>query len=373
MRNNGRQAGFGVIGTMNRKPLKHRVTLARVARESNVSVTTASLILSGRPECLAQFQQQTIDRVRHHAKELGYCANLFASSLLAERSSFFALVIQGGHTEDLRGWQYGAYESELLYGVTEHAPPDTYPVVATSGPKISEARVHSIERIMAGGVFGTIVRTPEPLLEKSLRERIKRGYPTVVVFPDQLDDWPENAIDVDNFAVGQVAGKLLAARGCKRWLVLRDAEYHAGQRLRQEGNRDVAQRQGASWDVLELPVGSESPELDRMVATRMREDRPDGMFAMTLRAAAATVAACRELGIVMGSDLALVGCDVAYRFQAPDPSITSVDVSWFEAGGEAMRRLVKMTESGESRFKTVLLPPRIIEGQTCPVPPGGIE
>jgi len=337
-----------------------------------VSVTTASLILSGRPESLSQFQPQTVERVRRRAKELGYRANLFASSLLAERSSFFALVIRGGHSEDLRGWQYGAHESELLYGVTETAPPDTYPVVAMSGPRVTDAKVHSIERIMAGGVFGTIVRTPDLPLEKCLRERIERGHPTVVVFPDELADWPQNAVDVDNFAVGVVAGKLLAARGANRWLVLRDEEFHAGQQLRQEGSRSVARQRHARFDVLELAVGCASPDLENLVAARIRDGRPDAIFAMTLRGAAATIAACREVGVVLGSDIGLVGCDCAFRFQAPDPPITSVDVSWFDAGVEAMRRLINITEGGESRFETVLLPPRIIEGQTCPIPPGGI-
>lgn len=354
------------------KPQNHRVTLARVARESSVSVTTASLILSGRPECLAQFHQQTIERVRHAAKELGYRANLFASSLLAERSSFFALVIRGGRYEDLNAWHYGAYESELLYGATETAPPEVYPVVAMSGQHISEAKVHSIERIMAGGVFGTIIRTPNPLLEKCLRDRMKRGHPTVVVFPDNLDEWPENAFDVDNFEVGQVAGRLLAARGAKRWLVLRDEEHHAGQRQRQEGSQTSAEAAGASCGLVELPAGISDAELVELVARRGAEFKPDGVFAMTQGAAVAAVAACRRAGINLEPDVALVGCDCAFRFQAPDPTITSVDVSWFDAGAAAMRKLVEMTEGRERKFPTQLLRPRVIEGQTCPVPPGFI-
>lgn len=346
----------------------HRVTLAQVAEDSSVSVTTASLILSGRPESLAQFQAQTIERVRRSAEELGYRSNLFASSLLSERSSFFALVVRGGHSDDPEAWQYGVYDSELLYGVTETAPADVYPVTAMLGPQLSEAKVRSVERIMGGGVFGTIVRTPNSLLEQRLRPRIKRGHPTVVVFPERLDDWPQNAIDADNVAIGQLAGKLLWARGCKRWLVLSDAKYQAGQSLRESGSQAAATKLGAEHDTLELPADSSLAQLEQLVSERIREWKPDGIFGMTLTGVASSMAASRRLGFQMGREVALVGCDCAFRSQPPEPRVTSIDVSWFDVGAAAIRQLVRMSEGGESRFKTILLPPRVIEGETCPVP-----
>jgi DNA-binding LacI/PurR family transcriptional regulator len=354
---------------MSRKPRTHRITLARVAQESEVSVTTASLILSGRPENLSQFQSQTIDRVRVAAERLGYRANLFAASLLADRSSFFALVIRGGHSNDPRAWQFGAYESDLLYGVTETAPPEVYPVVAVSGEQTSELKVRSIERIMAGGVFGSIVRTPSPLLMDCLRDRIERDHPTMVVFPRRLEDWPENAIDVDNHAVGSRAGELLLAAGAKRWLILRDSEYPAGQDLRQRGSQAIAAGSGVECTVLELPAGRSVEQLESLVATTVRDVRPDGIFAMTLHTSVATVAACRSAGLVLGRDVRLVGCDCAFRTHSSDPLITSVDVSWFEAGAAAIRSLVAMAEVGQSRRPSVLLEPRVVPGNTCPVPP----
>lgn len=352
---------------MSRKPRTHRVTLARVAQESEVSVTTASLILSGRPENLSQFQPQTIDRVRQTAERLGYGANLFASSLLAERSSFFALVIRGGHSEDPRAWQYGAYESELLYGVTETAPAEVYPVVAMSGEQADVAKVHAIERIMAGGVFGSIVRSPNPLLCESLRDRIQRGHPVVVVFPQELEAWHENGVDVDNLQVGRKAGELLAAAGARRWLVLRDAKYPAGQVLRAQGSQAVAARDGVECTVLELPPDRSVEQLEALVGAGVRDVHPDGIFAMTLHTSVATVAACRSAGLQFGRDVRLVGCDCAFRTHSSEPLITSVDVSWFDAGAAAIRSLVQMAELGESRCASVLLEPRVIEGDTCPV------
>jgi LacI family transcriptional regulator len=353
---------------MSRKPHPQRVTLAQVAEASSVSVTTASLILSGRPEYLAQFQPQTIQRVRSSAEQLGYRANLFASSLLAERALFYALVIRG-HTPDQEAWRYGAYDSELMCGTAEGAA-DVYPIVALAGPDPDKAKVQGIERIMAGGVFGTIARTPAPMLEACLRQRMERGHPIAVVFPARLEDWPHNIVDVDNLAVGDWAGRLLAARGSKRWLLLTDEQYHAGQMLREQGCEAAARLAGVEWETICLPKDLDAAELESWLADRIRCYRADGVFGMTLRAASATLGACRTCELEPGRDIGLVGCDCAFWSHAPDPQITSVDVSWYQAGAAAIRQLVRMAELGEGRFDPILLPPRIVEGQTCPVPPG---
>lgn len=354
---------------MSRKPRSQRVTLARVAQESNVSVTTASLILSGRPEAVAQFQPETIERVRRSADVLGYRANLFAASLLAERSSFFALVMRGEHTAP-EHWRSNAYESEFLSGVTETIPDDVYPVVAVAGPGTNDAKVHAIERIMGGGVFGTIFRTPRSILEKCIRDRMGRGHPVVVAFPSRLQDWPQNAVDVDNTAVGQVAGDLLARRGARRWLIVRDEES-AAQSLREEGCRGRADESGAICSMVTIPASLKPGEPDPAAIDCMREFKPDAVFSMTLRTSVAMLDACRAIHARPGKDLAMVGCDCAFWFHPLDPQITSVDVSWFEAGAAAVRSLLQMVEKGEDRCSTVLLPPRVIAGQTCPLPEDG--
>ena len=355
---------------MARRALHHRVTLARVAQESKVSVTTASLILSGRPENLAQFQTETVERVRRIAEDLGYRANLFASSLLAARASFFALIMQGSNHTSPDAWRDSAYEAELLRGITETSTAEEiYPIVATAGPQAGAARILSIARIMAGGVFGTIVRTPNTLLETCMRSRIDRGHPIVVAFPDQLQDWPENAIDVDNVALGRTAGRLLAAQGARRWLLLQDAAFHAGQALRSQGCQQAAEEAGAEHLNLELPPRHNGgPEVSEFLLDQVRQFRPDGVFGMTLNSTVSTLRTCQQLGMKAGQDFALVGCDCAFWYHSPDPQITSVDVSWFDTGAAAIRQLMDMAETGDSRFQTIVLPPRVIEGDTCRMP-----
>lgn len=346
-----------------------RVTLAQVAETSAVSVTTASLILSNKPESLAQFQQETIDRVRRVAEELGYRANLFASSLLAERSSFFCLVMRGGGRAAPETWRYSAYETEFLCGVTESPDAaDIHPILAIAGAEADDDKARSIERIMAGGVFGTIVRSPAGAMRRCVKNRMNLGHPVVVAFPGHLEDWPSNIIDVDNIEMGRIAGRLLAAAGARRWLLVRELGDSTACLYRTEGLQALARECGATCDLVEP-----SPELDgteprSVVSDVLHEKRHDGIFGTTLRGSVIAMNACHIVGTSPGRDIALVGCDCAYWFNALDPRITSIDLSWFDAGAMAIRKLMEMIETREHRFENVLMTPRVVAGETCPVP-----
>ncbi len=355
---------------MSRSPRSHRVTLALVAKEASVSVTTASLVLSGRTEALAQFQAETIERVRRSAEVLGYRANLFAASLLAERSSFFALIVRPTRHADPDAWRYSAYDAEFMSGVTETTTAhEVYPIVAMAGPDAAETRVQAIERIMAGGVFGTIARTPGEALSGRLRDRMQRRHPVVVVFPEPDQGWSHNTIDVDNLAVGRGAGRLLADRRAKRWLLIRDAAP-SGQESRETGCRSIAGEAEAQCETVEVSSTSGLLEPDRVLMQRIGDFRPDGVFGLTLRTSVLALDACQRAGIRLGTDAALVGCDCAFWLNPPNPRITSIDVSWFDTGAAAIRKLMQMAEGKEERFEPVLLPPRILAGDTCPVPDG---
>lgn len=355
-------------------PSPTRITLARVAKEAHVSITTASLILSGRQECLDQFQADTIDRVRQAAERLGYRANLFAASLLAKRSVFFAMVLYGRVSEDPEAWRYSAYESDLLSGVAQAcAPVEVYPIVAMSGPRVDERAIQGIERIMGGGVFGTIVRTPNPTFERVIRTRLELNHPVVVVFPAHLTDWPRNAVDVDNLAVGEIAGRLLAGERRRRWVLVRDDVSTSAQLFREQGCRAIADEAGVEVHTVSVPVGLGLDKMRERLAWHIAEAKPDGLFGLTLHATVGTLLGCLKQGKTFPGDVSLVGCDSAYWHHSPDPRITSIDVSWLDTGVEAFRQLLQAADTAKASFDTVLLKPRVVPGDTCPVPPDLFE
>jgi len=345
-----------------------RVTLAHVASRAGVSTATVSLVLSDRQEYISQFRPSTVEKVRRTAERLGYRANIFASGLPGKATPFFALVIRDLGRLDTYSWHAWAFEGELLAGIVSVAAGEgLYPIVATLDHKSPDSGVRSTERVIAGGVLGSIVRAQNPPLEKFLRQQLRRNQRIVVIFPDQIRRWSENAIIADNPAIGRRAGRLLAAQGCRRWVFARYdikgmRDSHA---LRLEGFRQVAEEVGAKLAILRLP--RDTTEVNGAGA-RIRLPQCDGLFAADSVLSIGALMVCRRAGLRVGTDLRLVGVNCSRWSAADCPQITSVDISWREVGEIAMRELVRLTETGEHRFASVLVAPRVVPGETCPAP-----
>ncbi len=347
-----------------------RVTLAHVASRAGVSTATVSLVLSDRQEYVSQFRPATVEKVRRTAQRLGYRANIFASGLPGKATPFFALVIRDLGRQDTHSWHAWAFEGELLAGIVSVAAAEgLYPIVATLDHKSPDSGVGSTERVIAGGVLGSIVRAQNPPLEKFLRQQLRRNQRIVVIFPDQINRWRENAIIADNLDIGRRAGRLLAARNCRRWVfarydvkTMRDSHV-----LRLDGFREVAEEVGAQLKVVRLP--RDAAEVNG-AAARIQLPPCDGIFAADSVLSIGTLMICRRAGLRVGGDVQLVGVNCSRWSAADSPQITSVDISWREVGELAMRELVRLTETGEHRFPSVLVAPRVVPGETCPVPPG---
>lgn len=346
-----------------------RVTLADVAERVGVSVTTVSLILSGRQEWLRQFHPDTIDKVKQTAERLGYRANLFASGLPTKASLFFALVVHDIDGASATMWHHWAFEGAFMGGVIQRATDrEIYPILTTAGWDANEERIRPVQQVIDGGVFGTIIRTPNALLERFVRTCLKRGQRIVVVFPRSLDAWPMNAIDVDNVSIGETVGRLLASRGRKRWTFVRYKTMRDSHRLRLKGLEEAARQSGAVVHALQLPMDlTEYQEAD-VVSARLKKLRTDAIFSVDSVSSVASLLGCLRAGMKPVEDFDLVGCDCALWRSEPLPTITAIDVSWKDVGILAMDKLLDLTRSGTSRFETVLLTPRVVPGGTCPVP-----
>ncbi len=368
----------GVAPKFNR-PSMPRVTLAHVAERAGVSTATASLILSGREEYIKQFRPDTVEKVRRSAKRLGYRANLFAAGLPTKAPAFFVLVIRDfGGRQDIHDWHLWAFEGNLLAGAVRLAASEgLYPIVATINPDSPDAGVASAKRIVTGGVMGAIVRAQNPPLEKWLREQLHLGYRIVVVFPDQISNWPQNAIIADNLLIGTSAGRLLAARQCKRWGLIRYKQrtLREPHQLRIRGIEDTARQAGASFEVICLPPPPQEPT-DRDLARLAKRDF-DGLFALDSVLSVNTLQACRRVGLKPGEDISLVGVNCSQWHGPAMPSITSIDVSWSEVGQTAMQQLIQLSHDHQYLFESILVKPRVAPGATCPVPqemlPGKVE
>jgi LacI family transcriptional regulator len=353
---------------MSGKPNSVRVTLANVAERAGVSTTTVSLILSNREEYIKQFAPETVEKVRKSAKSLGYRANLFASGLPTRASPFFAVVIRDIGRADPSSWHAWAFEGDLLAGVVEMGmETGLYPIVATVDQKTLDAGIQATEKLITGGVFGAIVRSPGAPLEKFLIAQIKKGERILVVFPDQLTKWPQNSIAVDNVMIGEMAAQLLAKQQCRRWGIVRYKypQLRESHKLRIEGFTRVAKRLNVPVEIIRLP--REPEEFSAADLAALRKAELDGLFGLDSVLSVDALLAAGEIGQSPLKDFMLVGVNCSRWQSRPHPRITSVDVSWREVGRTAVKTLSDMAEAHVNTCDAILLRPHVVPGETCPV------
>lgn len=355
---------------------RSRVTLDEVATAAGVSRTTASLILRHQQEYLSHFKPDTVQRVIDSARRLGYRSNLFALSLDAKESLFFALVLH----EPVRGqpndWLTKVNMDDFLSGAVEVAAKSgVYPIVSMAGLETEEAAILPIVDLIGGGVFGTLVQTPNQVFEEIMRDRLRHHNLVAVAFPLCMASWESNAIDVDNARVAQLAAELLISQNRRRWAIVCDGANSEGLTLRQAAFIEFAGQAGISVRTIQTPPKADHRAIRDLLVDQLKQSDLDGLFAPTLVASDGALLACHQSGRRPGEDLAIIGCDCDRRSSSLLLRVTSVDVSWNEAGRVATRRLLELRQAHEYQFDNILLAPRVIPGDTCPVPPGfpGVE
>ena len=342
-----------------------------IADRAGVSRATVSLILANRPEMLERFRPETVARVREIATEVGYQANIMALSLRAAHPSFYGLVLRGGGlVGEGFGWHLQAFEGQFLAGALESSRLlNLYPVLAMQDSPDEEGALHRVRGVLDGGVFGAILRTPRPVLNEPIRRQMEQGVPVVIVFPEHPDDFPSNAIDVDNVAAGRVAAELLLEAGRRDLLLIEDEVLWEASRRRKEGFLAAAGKAGAKVRTVAVPAGLGEDKAEAWLATRLKRSRPDGIYTAASVTGLETLVAGKAAGLAIPEAASLVGSDAAL-WRAPGcPTITSVDASWYRAGELAVRTMFETNDRESARFDNIALPPLIRAGGSCPVAP----
>jgi len=347
---------------------KARPTIQAIAERAGVSRATVSLILTNRPEVVSRFKPATVEKVRSLAEEMGYTANLMAISLRSPHPTFFGLILRGRGVVDAHSWHHQALEGQFVSGVMEAARlRKLFCVLATQQSPDAEAAAQRVRGLIDGGVFGAIVRTPVPELDEPMRRQIEQGLPVVIVFPEHPTACSSNAIDVDNPGVGRIAGQLLRDAGRRRWLIISDDFLWEPIRLREQGALAAATEAGVNVELLTIPSDIGEAGIVAWLTPRLKDLRPDGIYAASSVASVGTLHSCLEAGLRVPDDTCLVGCDASFWRVPGWSAITSVDVSWYEAGDLAVRKMVELQESEQAVFDNVQLSPRVRAGDTCPV------
>ncbi|MFI5755595.1 LacI family DNA-binding transcriptional regulator [Streptomyces sp. NPDC051569] len=312
-----------------------KVTLAQVASQAGVSLSTVSKVLNGRPDVSAS----TRSRVEELLDEHGYRR----SAPTPPESPLIEIVF---HELD------STWSMELIKGVQNVAEEAGASVVLTvTGTRHSPGAdwVEGVLRRRPLGVVLVFSTLPDDLKKKLW----SRAIPFVIIDPagDPEPDVP--SVGSANWAGGVAATRHLIDLGHRRIAVITGPEDMLCSLARLDGFRSAMGMAGLDADSALVRFGDfhvASGHAHAMDLLRA-PDRPTAIFAGSDLQALGVLEAARVLGLQVPEDLSVVGYDDIPPARWSSPALTTVHQPLTRMAEEAARMLLRLRSSDQANSR----------------------
>jgi len=328
---------------------RKRATIREVAEATGLSPAAVSYALRG-----IQTSEETQERVRRAAAELGYEAHPIARALASGRSGMVGLLC--GSLEDY--WQ-----QSLAVGIGRALlARDRYALIldAAGDP---EREIALARQLRDQRVDGLIVQPLDPAAP--FWAELAEALPVVSIGDSLRGGHAQGEVVFDNRRGVTLALEHLHGLGHRRIAVLTPTRASTPDRPADVHVHAEAERLGIEASVITAPQGlAEATELAR--ALLRAPDRPSAVFCFSDSIAYGVYAATRELGLDIPGDISVAGYDNHPMSSLLSPSLTTVDWDIDNIVHAAVRVVLGAVDEKPYRRRTVTAPTLEVRASTGP-------
>jgi LacI family transcriptional regulator len=332
---------------------KRAATLADVAEVAGVSASTASRALNGRGELAEATRAAVIEA----AAALDFRPSAVARSLRTRTTFTVGFVVP-----DVASPFYAA----ALKGAQGALEEAGYRVMLMDSEQQAMGEVAALRTLLDHQVDGLLVATTG--LSPKRFDEVTGGSPTPCVFFDSLirragagsvalDNEPGTRLLVDHLVehghgrIAILAGSLAETSGIERLRAFRKAVRRHGLPAREGYERHCR------WSLESARAGTHEL-LDLALP-------PTAVVASSAELALGCLHACRERGLSLPGDLALVCFDDPYFGDLLEPPLTAIGYDPREVGRAAAELLVEAMQDGERAHRAVTVPVELVIRRSC--------
>jgi DNA-binding LacI/PurR family transcriptional regulator len=325
-------------------------TIRDIAREAQVSVSTASLALNDD----ARVRPETRRRVLEVVRRLDYRPSRSARSL----SSGLTYSI---HLLDPLGGQAltSGFLTRFVRGLHDSARGSSYTVAFSIVADEREAVSHTETLMSERWTDGVVLLNPSD--NSSLLDLMaERAFPYVVLGRD-----PEGrglSVDNDNRRVGRDAARFLMNAGRRRLAFINGAKAQTFARDRADGFLAAVDEAGAEGRV---HYNDGTPEAAARLALEALAEGSDAILAASDPQAVAALRALVKAGVRVPHDISLMGMNNDALGEYVDPPLSSVDLGAYSLGLEAAALLLERVENSELPDVRRLVPHAIAKRESA--------
>lgn len=297
-----------------------KVTIREVAALAGVSLMTVSRAVK-QPSQLAP---ETLARVRAAMDEVGYVPNMAAVSLRLAQTRLVAAIVPSLATHVF---------DAMLAALTAS--------LARSGYEVLIGQTQYQPGREADLVRATLGRRPDGILvtgavhDKAVRKMLAASGIPVIEAADLVKDPIDMAVGMSNEKLGAAVCGYLAGLG-RRHLAIFSGDDHRAQRRNEAFRREAARLGLPPVHVAQVPPPTSTAVGRRLMADVITGDaKVDAVYCGSDMTAAGVLIECRERGIAVPADVAVIGMGDIDFAQALYPPLSSVRVDGTRIGETA--------------------------------------
>lgn len=337
-----------------------RVTIKDIARETNLSPATVSIVLNNKPHRLSE---ETRQRVWDAAKRLNYRPNSMAASLKTHKTKTVGMVISNFTN---------AYFGELAKGAEARCAEEGYALILCNTDGKSKKNFDYINTLIDRGVDGIIISfdgAEANDIDQLVDHIVGYGIP-VVSIDCMTNRGKSNCIMLDNCLGGYLAARHLIELGhtkigCITGPVQADNDL-ASARQRYLGYRKALEEFGIGFQEAYVANGEYTIESGTEHAPELVGRGVTGIVAANDLCAYGIYKWARENHVKIPDDLSVVGYDDIVYSDFFSPRLTTIRQPAYDMGFEAAAKLIGCGDSmslmeGEN---TIFKPELMVRGST---------
>lgn len=338
----------------NYHPMKKNVTIKDIARVAGVHHTTVSLALRNSKA----LKEETREKIRALAFEMGYRANLLAQGFRNQRTSTIGVLVPDIHHHFFSGF---------ISEVSVLANRNDFSVMIFQSDENLETEKRNIQALIDNRVAGVMASVSRETTDGSFFQAFSRENIPIVFF-DRIPSGAHGAkVTANNFQGALDAMNLLIQERRTRIAFITGASHINVYKSRLEGYRHALAQNNLPFRQEYLIEGGFLLEDGIEGARRLTglTEQPDAILAVGDDVAIGAIKYLKSQGIKVPEEIAVIGFDNDPMGMAIDPELTTVEQPVHMMAERAWQLLLSAVQSGNEQQTEEILSTRILRRKSC--------
>jgi DNA-binding LacI/PurR family transcriptional regulator len=322
-------------------------TIADVAREASVSISTVSRFLNGS----TLLAEETITKVRDAVQRLGYMPRSAARNLALRRTNTLGVLIESIGS---------SFSSSVVAGAEEEAMAEGYSLLISTPGHLFHGGLPALGPFNTDGLL--IVNVA---MKRSMFSFNQDGYPMICLYQPAPRSMKIPLVSIENKrGAFLIVEHLIQDHGITRIGYLRGPRGNHDSYWREVGYRQALKKYRLPVDERLVGFGNFSyPSSRKTVLDWYRLGIiPQAIFAGNDDSAMDVVLTLTRLGLRVPQDVAVVGFDDSHLALCVVPPLTTIRAPMREVGREGVRRVLRLIRTGSCDLRTLLPVEMVLRG-----------